>query len=196
MDKDINHLSAEEFSHLFPVEIVPYNPAWVDVFEKEKQLLTATLSSEIALLVEHFGSTAVPGLASKPIIDILLEVPPMSESQNQLFLSRMKSIGYVMFTRVFDRLSHIMFAKGYNTSGEHIQIFHLHAGQKDDSLWDRLYFRDYLIAHPETMKEYELLKLQLAGKYKFDRDNYSYSKTEYIINITKKAKSLALNGTI
>ena len=77
MSKKIGNLSREDLGKLFPIEVVPYNADWTIHFEKEKELLAETLGFLVPLRIEHFGSTAVPGLSSKPIIDILIEIPTL-----------------------------------------------------------------------------------------------------------------------
>lgn len=185
--KGLNELSKEEFGKLFPVEIVPYDPAWPILFEKEKKLLLKTLGPSLALRIEHFGGTAVPGLASKPIIDIVLETPILTEFIKKEISDKMESIGYKWFWRVSDRFSHMMFAKGYFMGGIKEQMYHIHMGDATNTLWERLHFRDYLRENPQALREYEDLKYKLAKKYKYDRDGYSFSKTDFITDITNKA---------
>jgi len=193
MEKNVNNLSAEEFSKHFPVEVVPYDKNWPVLFQKEKEKLSQTLGATLALKIEHFGSTAIPGMSSKPIIDIIMAVPPLNKSLKSQIIEKMKEAGYEYFTRVSDRFSHIMFAKGYDLQGTKKQIYHVHMGNMDDSLWDRIYFRDYLLSYPEVQKEYEQLKLEMAQKHKHNRDGYSFAKTDFIIKITTLAKKERLS---
>jgi GrpB-like predicted nucleotidyltransferase (UPF0157 family) len=86
----------------------------------------------------------------------------------------------------------MMFVKGYTPEGFKGQCYHIHmALQSHTGLWDRLYFRDYLIANPAVAKEYEALKLKLALKYRNDREDYTEGKSEFIRRITE----IAINET-
>lgn len=190
MTKKIEHLSKEELGSLFPVKIVPYNPEWIIRFRKEKKLLIETLGKEAALRIEHFGSTSVPGLASKPTIDILIEIPPLTEQLKEWIIKKMKSIGYDFIWRTDDAIPYMMFAKGYTSEGMKEQSFHVHMGEHTHSLWDRIYFRDYLRQNPDALKEYENLKFKLADKYKFDREGYTNAKKEFITRVTELAKKV------
>ena len=191
MEKQINDLSPEELGKLFPVEVVPYNPHWPFLFEKEKEILIHTLGYKAALRIEHFGSTAVPELASKPTIDILIEIPFLTNQLKEWIIDKMKTIGYNFIWRTDDKIPYMMFAKGYHITGRKEQTFHIHMGEHDHSLWDRLYFRDYLRQNPATLKEYETLKINLAAKLRYDRDAYTLAKTDFIFTITNHAISLA-----
>lgn len=87
----------------------------------------------------------------------------------------------------------MIFVKGYGPDGEKSQTFHIHMGPKEHQIWDRLYFRDYLIEKPELAKRYEKLKLNLAKEYLYDRVGYRIAKTEFIQAITSEAKTYYLH---
>ncbi len=78
--KKLEDLSSEELGKLFPIQIVPYDENWVEIFKSESTLIQDTLGNDIALKIEHFGSTAVEGLSAKPTIDILVEIPPLTDN--------------------------------------------------------------------------------------------------------------------
>jgi len=78
------------------VEVVEYDSNWPLLFGQEKDLLLETLSTENVLAIEHFGSTAIPGLAAKPIIDILIAVPSVDTARDH-FVSKLKKIEYVFW---------------------------------------------------------------------------------------------------
>lgn len=78
MVKSLNDLSPAELGHLFPIELVPHNPLWHDLFLKEKVEIERIISP-YSLKIEHFGSTAIPNMAAKPTIDILLAIPDREE---------------------------------------------------------------------------------------------------------------------
>lgn len=187
-NKSLDELTTEELGRLFPIEIVPYNKQWNTLFLLEKELINNSLGEKIALKVEHFGSTAVLGLSAKPIIDILVEIPQLTEELKASIISKMDKIGYKFIWRTDDEEPYMNFVKGYTITGFEGQVFHIHMGDKNHSLWDRIFFRDYLREHPEIAKEYENLKIELAEIHKNNRETYTQAKTEFITRITEIAK--------
>jgi GrpB-like predicted nucleotidyltransferase (UPF0157 family) len=171
------------------VAIEPYNPAWALMFVKEKEHLLSCLPNELIKRIEHFGSTAVPNLAAKPIIDMLVEVTSLEEVKKRI-VPVLESQGYDYFWRPTwgDNVPpfYVWFlkrdAKGNRTH-------HIHMVEHEFEHWDRLLFRDYLIDHPVTAKEYQKLKYELANKYESDRIKYTRKKTEFIRKITQLAKN-------
>lgn len=185
--QNLDKLTKQELGKLFPIVIVPPDKNWSNLFEKEKKVIIDTLGSHVALKVEHFGSTAVPNLAAKPTIDILVEIPSTEEFKNYI-VDKMNSIDYHFIWRTDCGMPYMMFVKGYSINGIIEQTYHIHMAPKDHQLWDRLYFRDYLKQHPEIAKNYEELKYQLAAKHKYDREDYTNAKTEFITKVTELAK--------
>jgi GrpB-like predicted nucleotidyltransferase (UPF0157 family) len=184
MHKDLNELSREELGKLFPILIVDHDPRWKMLFHHEKKNIIKALGKEKILRLEHIGSTAVPDLKAKPTIDILIE---MNENvhQNQI-IEPLKKIGYQFIPKPENPPPHMMFAKGYSSFGLNGQTFHLHVRYKKD--WDEIYFRDYLIDHFQVAEEYGQLKLELAQRYKHDREAYTDAKSFFIKKVLKKAK--------
>ena len=183
----LDQLTPEELGKLFPIVIVPYDPAWPGFFRQEKETLQQLLGPELALRIEHFGSTAVPGLAAKPTIDILVEIPE-GEAATGKIISEMTAAGYHFIPREDAPPPYPMFVKGYTPQGAATLTYHIHmapAGHR--GLWDRLLFRDYLIAHPEAAGEYEKLKRDLAERFTYDRDAYTLAKTAFVRMLTNKA---------
>jgi GrpB-like predicted nucleotidyltransferase (UPF0157 family) len=180
MNPDLDQLTPAELGRLFPIQLEPYNLEWPPIFEAEKLLLLQTLGSQMLLRVEHFGSTAIPGLAAKPTIDILAELPPGEECLPEL-QSRMASVGYHFMLRRDCPPPYPMFAKGYTSLGIQGQTYHVHmAPSTHRGLWERLLFRDYLISHPVMAQEYENLKKSLARRYQFDREAYTQGKSTFV----------------
>ena len=180
----LNDLSTEELGKLFPIIISEYDPSWKNLFLKEKYILRETIGNENIVSLEHIGSTAVPGLCAKPTIDILVEIKDQADTD--LIISKLKSAGYHFIPKPENPPPHMMFAKGYSEKGFTGQAFHVHIRYKGD--WDESRFRDYLINHPETAREYAELKLKLAELYPNDREKYTEAKTDFItkINIATK----------
>ena len=178
-------MTKEELGRLYPIRLVPYDPGWNALFEKEKYFLSDVLGPN-ALRIEHAGSTAVPGIMAKPTIDILVEIPS-GPGVNEKIVKIMVAAGYI---HMEEQAKHLMFVKGYSKAGLEKESFHVHIGPKEqDFVWDRLYFRDYLRANPAVAKEYEQLKIALASKYPNDREAYTDSKADFIEKITALAKA-------
>ena len=139
------------------------------------------LPSQSIKSISHIGSTAVPNIWAKNIVDILLEVPEKEDLQD--FNKRLLDAGYLLMFEGENRLS---FNKGYTKDGFAEKVFHLHLRYQGDN--DELYFRDYLREHPEVAKDYERLKLGLWEKYEHNRDAYTDAKSDFIRKYTQKAK--------
>jgi GrpB-like predicted nucleotidyltransferase (UPF0157 family) len=172
---------AERLGKLYPIKLEEHNPNWKAYYEEEKAFLQEVFSDTV-LRISHIGSTAVPGLIAKPTIDILLEI------KEDIDIAKITGImvdkGYVVNTPPIDIITYL---KGYGPNGFVGQAFHIHVRRSGD--WDALYFRDYLIAHPVSAKQYEALKLRLKNEYGFDRDGYSAAKGEFIERITALART-------
>lgn len=177
-------MTKEELGLLYPVTIVSYNPEWPNYYRKEISCILGILGSHIALHFEHIGSTAVPGLAAKPTIDILVQIP--LDFDHAVIISKMTNKNYIHMT---EQTRHLMFVKGYAPTGLEKISFHIHMGPRTQPwLWDRIYFRDYLVNNHAEALRYESLKYDLASKYKNDREAYTEMKAEYIQGITELAK--------
>ena len=166
------------------ISIVPYNPVWPLLFERESNFLRQKLPPFLITRSEHFGSTAVPGLAAKPIIDILVEAASLDETQKQI-APLLESEGYDYFWRTDTEPPYAWFIK---RDSEGKRTHHIHMVEADSKLWERLYFRDYLREFPAEAKRYEELKRSLSKEYSNDRVAYTKGKTEFIVSITERAK--------
>jgi len=184
----LRNLNNEALGQLFPIALVKYQSQWKTEFLKERDQLQMNLGSTTALRIEHFGSTAVPDLSAKPTIDILIEIPVLNDPLKMEIIRKMELMNYETIWRTDEAVPYLMFVKGYTPEGYKGQSFHVHMGDANHSLWDRIYFRDHLIAHPETAREYEELKYKLATKFKFDRDGYTLAKSEFVMRVTALAK--------
>ena len=166
------------------ISIVPYNPVWPILFESEEVFLQSKLPGSLVSRIEHFGSTAIPGLAAKPVIDILVQVGSLEETK-KLIVPLLESEGYDYFWRTDTPSPYAWFIK---RDSEGKRTHHIHMVEADSKLWDRLYFRDYLSEFPDEAKRYEELKLSLADEYPNDRIAYTEGKTEFVVALTERAK--------
>lgn len=162
----------EELWELFPIVLSSHNPNWSE-WAKEEILKLSSLLNDYSPLISHIGSTAIPNIKAKPIIDILVEI---SSDINWLSIREtMEEAGYICMSVSDIRMS---FNKGYTPEGYAEKVFHIHFHTIGDN--DEILFRDYLIGNPTVAKEYEKLKLSLLPKYKNNRDSYTEAKSEFI----------------
>jgi len=170
------------------VSIAPYDPAWPRMFEEEKKHLLECLPQDLIRRIEHFGSTAISGLAAKPIVDVLVEVDSLEKTKARI-APTLEAQGYDYFWRATHGEDGPPFYAWFikrNSAG--VRTHHIHMVESDFEHWDRLLFRDYLIEHPETAKEYEILKYALARDYPNDRVAYTNGKSEFVVRVTRIAK--------
>ena len=184
---NFDDLTAEQAGKLFPIRIVPYNPDWKMLFEQEKLLITRILGEDVALNVEHFGSTSVVGLAAKPTIDIMVEVSILNDKIKSNITQKLKAIGYGNMHNA-EKENKMTFGKGYTESSVCAQTYHIHIREKGSTPQEEIYFRDYLRQNYDVRDEYAELKYSLAEKHQFNREDYTQAKTEFIMKITGAAK--------
>jgi GrpB-like predicted nucleotidyltransferase (UPF0157 family)/L-amino acid N-acyltransferase YncA len=167
-----------------PVHIVPYDAAWPDAFDREREVLAAALAPWLAGPIEHVGSTAVPGLVAKPVIDIAAAVRDLETSRPAIV--ELARLGYCYAPYRVDVMH--WFCKPSASFRTH----HLHLVPFRSQLWfDRLVFRDFLRAHAETATEYAALKQQLAAIHEFDREAYTDAKSPFVERVLATAKTRA-----
>ncbi len=163
-----------------PVELVPYDPAWPRRFADEKIVIGDVLGDLVVGAIEHVGSTAVPGVEAKPIVDIMVGIRDLSVSDRLVPL--LGRIGYLYFPYRPDVMH--WFCKPSASFRTH----HVHAVPAGSRLWrERLAFRDYLGAHSDVAIAYVELKRQLAAKHKFNREAYTEAKGAFIRGVLAAA---------
>lgn len=124
--------------------IVEHNPQWKLFFAEEVSRISQVLDKKLITRIEHFGSTAVSGLAAKPIIDLLLGVSSLKIAQQDA-ISPLESLGYAYWHDNPDP-QRMFFVKGLPPKSP--RTHHIHMVESDSILWERLIFRDYLRTHP------------------------------------------------
>ena len=170
------------------VAIVPYNPDWPRMFEQEKNHLLNCLPNKLIRRIEHFGSTAIPNLSAKPIIDILVEVVSLEETKRTI-VPILEAQGYDYFWRpIWGDNVPPFYAWFIKRDSKGNRTHHIHMVESDFEHWDRLLFRDYLIEFSDIAREYQDSKLRLARDYPNDRVVYTKEKTEFIVRLTQIAK--------
>lgn len=154
------------------ITVVAYDDRWPDAFEAESALLQATLGHVISG-IHHIGSTSVPGLAAKPVIDIMLEVTRLVELDS--LNVAMERAGYTA------RGENGIPGRRYFTKGEEQRSHHVHAFAADDPQIEKhLAFRDYLIRNVKVAEMYARVKRAAAQENERDTDGYSAFKKNFI----------------
>jgi GrpB-like predicted nucleotidyltransferase (UPF0157 family) len=159
-----------------PIHLIPYDSAWSHRFEEERRLLASVLAPWLAGPIEHIGSTAVPGLLAKPIIDIMAGVVDLSSSLEAR--ESLATLDYLYFPYRADVMH--WFCKPSPERRTH----HLHLVPFGSPLWaDRLAFRDHLRESAAARAEYAALKTSLAERYPSDREAYTDAKEPFVHRI-------------
>jgi GrpB-like predicted nucleotidyltransferase (UPF0157 family) len=166
------------------VVIVDYEPHWAILFRQEAERLREVLEGNLITRIEHFGSTAVPGLAAKPIIDLLVGVSSLAQAK-QLAVSQLETLGYAYWADNPDP-QRLFFVKGLPPNSP--RTHHIHMVEPDSLLWECLLFRDYLRQHPDEAANYAQLKHDLAQRFSTDREAYTSAKTQYIQSVMEKVR--------
>lgn len=169
--------------------IVDYNPRWPGMYQDERtQILDAI--GRFVTAIEHVGSTSVPGLAAKPVIDIMVGVSTLADAD--LCIQPMERLDYIYVPEYEDEIPERRYFKKLHPDGMHTH--HLHVVETTSQFWDdHLLFRDYLRVHPVTASDYERVKRALAPHFTSDND-YSGAKTDFITNVLEKARVWAADG--
>ena len=165
-----------------PVIIVPYDSEWPSVFQDESNRIWSAAGNYLTTL-EHIGSTSVPGLAAKPIIDMLAGLKSLEDTPE--IVINLTSIGYVYEP---EREKDIPERRYFCKMKKGQLGFHLHMVKPTTEFYIRhIAFRDYLRSHPEAAAEYAALKTKLSSQYRSDREGYTNAKTAFIKEIERKA---------
>ena len=167
-----------------PIILVPYEEAWPSLFEEERARIEGAVGPWVEE-IEHIGSTAVPGLAAKPVVDIMVGARSLEDSST--LVGRLEAIGYeyvpklerqMPFRRYFRKLA----------GGRRTHQIHL-VERSDAAFWDRhVLFRDYLRAHPEVAEGYSRLKYEVSERFREDRAAYTGAKTDFIAEVVRLAE--------
>jgi GrpB-like predicted nucleotidyltransferase (UPF0157 family) len=171
-----------------PVEVVAYDDTWRSKFEAERLLLEPVLARWLAGQIEHIGSTAVPLLPAKPVIDIM--APVVSLEASRPAIEGAAAAGYVYYPYKAEVMH--WFCK----PSAHHRTHHLHLVPFGSSLWHRqLAFRDALRRNPTLAAEYAELKLRLAEKFRLDREAYTEAKSPFVQRVLSELNVHRPNAT-
>jgi GrpB-like predicted nucleotidyltransferase (UPF0157 family)/predicted kinase len=156
------------------VTIVPYDPLWPQKYEVEREKIVEVLRNRIAE-IHHVGSTAVPGLPAKPIIDIMIAVPQLDDAVE--WIGPLSDLGYAFID--YPQNTERRFLRKGQPRTHHLHIVAVGSAE----LRDHLVFRDALRANADWCDQYAALKIDLADRHRNDRAQYSESKTEFVQRI-------------
>jgi GrpB-like predicted nucleotidyltransferase (UPF0157 family) len=161
------------------ITVVDYDPSWPETFERLRASIWPTIR-DVALSIEHIGSTSVVGLAAKPVIDMTIVVPPASAMAP--LIDRLAAIGY-RHRGDLGVPGREAFARPEGTP-----VHHLYACVEGSvGLRNHLAVRDYLRRNPSAARDYGMLKKQLAERFADDIDSYVEGKTDFILSILAEA---------
>jgi GrpB-like predicted nucleotidyltransferase (UPF0157 family) len=173
--------SASTDLHEEPIRLVTYDPAWPRRFAEERALLEVALDPWLDGPIEHIGSTAVPGLTAKPVIDIMAGVRDLASSLDAR--DAVAPLGYLYFPYRPDVMH--WFCKPSPARRTH----HLHLVPANSPLWaERIAFRDCLRSSAVTAAGYAALKTALAARYRLDREAYTDAKGDFIRSVLEDAR--------
>jgi len=166
------------------VVLVVYHQDWIRQFERERDTLQIMLGNSL-LEIEHVGSTAIPGMCAKPILDLMVAVSDLDIADQ--FHGMLKAIGYERRVGA-DALDRRFFVKGPPNCRTH----HLNFTFPESDFWLRtLLFRDYLIKNRSAAAEYAKIKIQLATEFSHDRPSYTERKAQFVAGILAAARAEA-----
>jgi GrpB-like predicted nucleotidyltransferase (UPF0157 family) len=163
-----------------PIEVVTYDSAWPAKFAEERAVLEGSLARWLVADIEHVGSTAVPGLAAKPVIDIMVPVESLEASRGSIEAA--SHAGYMYWPYKADVMHWLC-----KPSAAH-RTHHLHIVPFGSPLWfDRLRFRDALRSDSKRAEQYAELKRHLAKRYRHDREAYTEGKSDFVTAVLAEA---------
>lgn len=161
------------------VLILPYNPVWKKIYEKEKKIISSVIKKQI-LDIQHVGSTAISGVKSKPIIDIAIGVKNLKDKDD--CIKPLEKLGY-QYKYNSGVKGRCFFVKGSENNRTH----YIHLVKLNSQQWKNLiFFRDYLCKNKKAIEKYNTLKEEIAEKYKDDRDTYTLRKSIFIKKMIKE----------
>jgi len=162
------------------IEIVPHNPGWAQKYSEEAALLSSIFGG-LTLSIHHIGSTAIPSILAKPVIDIMIVVAEIESVE--AYNPAMIAAGYVPRGE-----AGIPNRRFFRKDTEEIRSHHVHIyPQGDENIATHLNFRDYLRVHPDEARAYSQLKEKLAEEFRYDSENYTESKTDFVQRVNRLA---------
>ncbi len=166
------------------IAIADYDPRWPELYQQEERRILEAIGDLVAA-IEHVGSTAVPELAAKPIIDIMASVRRLEDASR--CVGPLEAIGYEYVPQYE---IYIPERRYFRKPKDRPRTHHLHMVETTSELWRRhLAFRDFLRTHPDVAREYAQLKRQLAARYGADGFGYAEAKSPFIKSVLAQASA-------
>jgi GrpB-like predicted nucleotidyltransferase (UPF0157 family) len=176
--KSVYHWGMPKPTHLTAIQVVDYDPHWPRIFHRFRDQIWPSVR-DVAVAIEHVGSTSVPGMAAKPVID--MDVVIATAADLPLLKLRLRSLGYEHRGNlgVDDREAFL--------SPENLPSHHLYACvQNSLALQNHIAVRDYLRTHASEANVYSTLKKRLAERYPNERERYVEGKTDFLLSILEQ----------
>ena len=172
------------------IHIIPYQTEWPEMAKTEIGKLKTVFSNIKIMDIQHVGSTAIPGIPAKPIIDIQMGVNSLEEIK-PFAISALQKMGYEYWYENPDPTK-MFFVKGMPPYGEK-RTHHVHIFEYDSEHFrNKIIFRDYLRLHPDVARDYDKLKQQLAKEHVYDREKYTEAKLNFVNYVLNEANSLSI----
>ena len=166
------------------VRLVPYHAGWAHLYGAEKARLQGAVGDHV-LDIQHVGSTAIPGIVAKPILDIAVAVHSFEAAY--VCVGPIEALGYEYVGENGIPRRHYLVRRDFDTGQT---IVHLHMNELGGPDWKtQVLFRDYMLAHPEAAEEYTALKRGLAAQFPRDREAYTDGKAPFIERILRLARA-------
>lgn len=166
-----------------PITIVEYDPEWPEQYAAEETRIREAVGEHVAS-VEHVGSTSVPGLGAKPIIDVMVGVETLADAE--ACIEPLERLGYDYCPEFEEAMPQRRY---FRKTTPEVHTHHLHVVETTSEFWERhLLFRDYLRDHADVAQQYEDLKRELAEKHRHDVASYGAAKTSFIEEIEEQAR--------
>ena len=195
MKEHVSELTPEEFQKTFPIELKDVIPEYADWYKAEEKAILDVIGTDSIVRINHIGSSAIPNIKAKPVIDILLELDGTARVDKIIESLKQIEFGTEIAMRKDNPFEYLL-AKGMTVNGFADKVFLLHIHYAGD--WNELYFRDYLLENPDVAMEYSHLKEQILDDIstgKLERmpngqpNGYSNAKFKFVQEISEKAKS-------
>ncbi len=169
------------------IVLVGFDPKWAEKFKEEKEAIMERIG-KFVLSIDHIGSTAIPNIVAKPVIDILIGIKSLDQSDE--IITAMQNVGYEYLESIESHFpERRLFVKP--PTNKEKRLFNVHIWEHQSKGWEEmLSFRDYLLAHPETAKEYEYVKKHMAKRFPNNEVAYSIGKEGFMQVILLRAKKL------
>lgn len=191
----VSELTPQEFQKTFPIILKDVQPEFAGWYEEERTSILGVIDEKDVVRINHIGSSAIPNIKAKPVIDILLELDGTANVDNIVEALKTTGFGVEVSIKKENPFEYLL-AKGMTVDGFAEKVFLLHLRYAGD--WDELYFRDYMLDNPDVAAEYSNLKEKILNDIsegKLERmpngqpNGYSNAKYSFVREISQKARA-------